>query len=204
MFVDLVAGYPRPMSFRDALLQVPAAGRDDWVNARLGYVEVPDDAADLPPEAMMSFASGVDEVLALVDELPLGPDDVFCDLGSGAGRAALLVHLLSGARCRGIEAQAHLVAFANDRARALRLPDVRFVHGDAATVEGAGAGDDANVFFLYAPARGALLARLLLRVEEAARRRPITVAAVAVDLRAARWLRPRRTSCETLTLYETR
>jgi hypothetical protein len=181
------------------LLAVPGLERDAWVNRRLGFGELPDDGADLPPGAVPYFPSAVEEILTMVQELPLRAQDDFVDIGSGAGRVVILAHLLSGARARGIEVQAHLVQLARERATALKLGDVSFTHANAADVELEG-----NVFFLYAPANGELLTRVVTRLEAAAKRRPIAVCTVALDLRAQAWLRPRRTSCETLTIYESR
>jgi hypothetical protein len=181
----------------EQLLAVPALEREAWVNRRLGFGELPDDGADLPPGAVPCFPSAVDEILTMVQELPLRAQDELVDIGSGVGRAVILAHLLSGARARGIEVQAHLVQLARERAAALQLNDVAFTHANAADVELEG-----NVFFLYAPANGELLTRVVQRLEAAAKRRRIAVCTVALDLRGQAWLKPRRTSCETLTIYE--
>lgn len=185
------------MTFREELLAVPASEVDAWVNRRLNFGELPDDGADLPPGAVPYFPSAVEEILAMVRELPLRAEDELVDIGSGAGRVVILAHLLSGARARGIEVQAHLVQLARERAAALQLKEVSFAHANAADVELEG-----NVFFLYAPSNGDLLRRVVKRLEEAATRRPIAVCTVALDLRGEAWLKPRRTSCETLTIYE--
>lgn len=192
---DLSARHPS--AFRASLLAVSADEREDFVNAQLGFTELPDDARDLSPDVLLSFPSAVEEIVALVDALPLRAEHVFVDVGSGTGRAAILAHLLSGARTQGIELQAHLVEFARARAGALGLADVAFTHGDAAEMDLAG-----DVFFLYAPARGALLTRIVQRLERLSTRKPIAVCTVALDLRGCAWLRPRRTACETLTIYE--
>ena len=178
---------------------MPPLERDAWVNRRLGFGELPDDGADLPAGAVPYFPSAVEEILAMVEELPLRPQDELVDIGSGAGRMLILAHLLSGARVRGIEVQEHLVRLARERAAALKLAekDVSFVHGNAADFE-----LDGSVFFLYAPANGELLTRVVKRLEAVAQRRPIAVCTVALELRSQHWLRPRRTSCETLTIYE--
>jgi SAM-dependent methyltransferase len=187
------------VTFHEELLAVPPLERDAWVNRRLGFEELPDDGADLPAGAVPYFPSAVEEIVAMVQELPLRPQDELVDIGSGAGRMVILAHLLSGARVRGIEVQAHLVQLARERAAALKLTekDVSFVHANAADLELEG-----SVFFLYAPVNGDLFTRVLKRLEAAAKRRRISVCTVAMDLRSQAWLRPRRTSCETLTLYE--
>ncbi|MBS2028530.1 MAG: methyltransferase domain-containing protein [Deltaproteobacteria bacterium] len=185
------------MTFLDELLQVPPRERDAWVDRRLGFGELPDDGPDLPAGAVPYLPSAVEEILAMVRELPLRAEDELVDIGSGAGRAVILANLLSGARARGIEVQAGLVKLARERAEALSLREVSFVHANAADLELEG-----SVFFLYAPANGELLTRVVKRLEAAAKRRRIAVCTVALELRGQPWLRPRRTSCETLTIYE--
>ena len=82
--------------------------------------------------------------------------DVFVDVGSGPGRAAALVHLMTGARVIGLEIQPALVAAARDMTARLRLPDVAFVEGDAPQLTAAlSAG---SVFLLYCPFSGERLA----------------------------------------------
>lgn len=68
------------MAFRAALLEVPAIDRDAWLDRVLGLGETPDD----------------------------GPD-VVVDVGGGLGRAAALLHLLTGAAVVGLEIQPRLV-----------------------------------------------------------------------------------------------
>ena len=76
---------------------------------------------------------------------------------------------------------------------------VSFVHANAADCD-----LDGSVFFLYTPFNGHLLARVVRRLEDVARRRPIVVAAVALELPDAPGLRARSTSSAALTLYESR
>jgi SAM-dependent methyltransferase len=139
----------------------------------------------------------VEEILAMVQEVPLRPDDELVDLGAGLGRVVILAHLLSGARARGVELQEPLVGRARARAAELALPGVSFVHADAALAE-----LDGSVFFLYAPFNGEVLARVVRRLEDVARRRAIVVAAVGLELHDAPWLRPRTSSCASLALYD--
>jgi hypothetical protein len=46
------------------------------------------------------------------------------------------------------------------------------------------------------------LAAVLRRMEEVARRRPIVVCSVGLELQDVRWLRRRETSCVSLSLYD--
>jgi SAM-dependent methyltransferase len=122
----------------DALLQrllsVPLCDRDVWVDQLLGIEEPPPDIPDLPRGAVPYLPCGVEEILAMVLEAPVRPDDELVDLGSGLGRVVILAHLLSGARASGVELQGPLVRGARARCAALGLAAVSFVHADAAEV----------------------------------------------------------------------
>jgi len=179
------------------LLSVPPLERDAWVDELLGIDSPPPDAPDLPRGSVPYLPCGVEEILAMLREVPVQPDDEFVDLGAGLGRVTLLTHLLSGARATGVEIQEHLVRAARARCADFALPRVSFVHANAADVELEG-----SVFFLYAPFNGAMLSQVLGRLEAVARRRAITVCAVDLELRDVPWLSPRQTSCVSLVLYD--
>jgi SAM-dependent methyltransferase len=187
----------------DALLQrllsVPLCDRDVWVDQLLGIEEPPPDIPDLPRGAVPYLPCGVEEILAMVLEAPVQPDDQLVDLGSGLGRAVILAHLLSGARASGVELQDPLVRRARARCAALGLAAVSFVHADAAEV-----ALDGSIFFLYAPCNGQMLRGVLHRLEEVARRRPVVVCAAGLEFPDVPWLLARRTSTVALTLYDSR
>jgi hypothetical protein len=96
-----------------------------------------------------------------------------------------------------VEIQEPLVRRARALCAELALTDVTFVHADAAE-----SALDGTVFFLYAPFNGPMLARVLARIEEVARRRRFVVCAVGLELREVPWLVARRTSSVSLTLYD--
>jgi hypothetical protein len=184
-------------ALRELVESVPFVERDAWVDELLGIDLPPPDMPDLPRGAVPYLPCGVEEILATVREVPLCADDTLVDLGSGLGRVVLLGHLLSGARAVGVELQSHLVAGAAQRAADLHLTGVSFVHANAADIE-----LDGSVFFLYAPCNGAMLTRVIARIENVARRRPIVVAAVGLELHDVPWLMRRPTSSRALTLYD--
>jgi SAM-dependent methyltransferase len=188
---------PRGAALEALLHAAPFRERDALVDALFGFEACPPDMPSLPRGAVPYLPAGVDELLAFVHEAPVGVDDVVVDIGAGVGRAAVLVHLLSGAHARGIELQEPLVALARARCAALRLEDVTFVAADACDVM-----LDGSAYFLYAPCNGAMLARVLERLHDVARRRHIIVGAVGVELPGVEWLRARPTSCMSLTLYD--
>src|ERR1019366_6891525 len=110
----------------------------------------------------------------------------FVDVGSGLGRAAALVHLLTGARVIGIEIQAELVLAARDLMRRLQISRVSSIEGDAAKL--ASEVDVGSVFFLYCPFSGDRLMKLLAALEIVARTRMICVCSVDLPLPACPWL----------------
>jgi SAM-dependent methyltransferase len=193
---EIASGTLRGSALLELLLSVSSRDRDDWTDEILGLESLPPDA-DLPRGSVPYLPCGVEEILSMLRDVPIRPDDEFVDLGSGLGRVAILVHLLSGARARGIEIQGHLVGCARARCAALALPDVSFLHADAAETE-----LDGSIFFLYAPFNGPMLTAVLRRIEDVARRRPIVVSTVGVELRGLDWLRPRASSNASLSLYD--
>jgi SAM-dependent methyltransferase len=125
---------------------------------------------------------------------PVTANSEFVDLGSGLGRVAMLVHLLTGARTHGIELQAHLVQQAHSLSAG--LSGVTFTAGDATEIE-----LDGSTFFLYAPFSGDMLQRALARLHEVAQKRTIVIGAVGFEFQDVSWLQPRTTSVPTLTVY---
>lgn len=187
-------GTLRGPALRSLIATIPFGDRDLWVDTVLGIEAAPDDR-DLPRGAVPYLPCSVDEIVTALDAVPVGEDDDFVDLGAGLGRVSILAHLLTGARARGIELQPHLVDLANARAASLDLP-VTITAGDVAEAALVG-----SVFFLYAPFNGTLLARVLTRIRQAARERPLAVCAVALELEAP-WLAPRSRPSATVTVYD--
>lgn len=194
--LPIASGALRGSALLDRILAVPFLERDAWVDVLLGIDSPPPDA-DLPRGAVPYLPCGVDEILAAIREAPITDHDELVDLGSGLGRVVMLVHLVTAARARGIEIQEHLVRRARERASDLRLTDVSFVHADASETELEG-----TIFFLYAPCNGAMLERLIARIQQVALRRRVVVCAVGVELRGIAWLAARQTSSHALTIYE--
>lgn len=194
---EIESGVLRGASLLELLLSVPFLDRDVWTDELLGIEQAPPDIPDLPRGSVPYLPSGVEEVLTMVLEAPVQPDDHLVDLGSGLGRVLILAHLLSGARASGVEIQEHLVRSARARCAELALAAISFVHANAADAE-----LDGSIFFLYAPFNGQMLTRVLRRLEHVARRRPIVLCAVGLEFRDVPWLVPRRTSSVSLTLYD--
>jgi SAM-dependent methyltransferase len=182
----LEGGAHDPALFRAALASVPREARDGWVDLALGLGAPPEDGPELPRGCVPYLPCAVDALLRLVEHAPVRAADVFIDIGSGLGRAAVLVHLLTGARAVGLEVQPALVAGSRELTGRLRLSGVSFVEGDAATLAGALA--EGSVFLLYCPFSGDRLARVLSDLEPVARTRAIRVCCVDLRLPPRRWL----------------
>jgi hypothetical protein len=195
--IEIGAGALRGAALLELVLSIPFIDRDVWIDELLRIEDLPPDDPDLPRGSVPYLPSGVEEILAMVREVPIRPDDELVDLGSGLGRVVILAHLLSGARARGIEIQEHLVRSAKACCAELSLADIAFVHANAADLL-----LDGTIFFLYAPFNGEMLVRGLSRLEEVARRKPIVVCAVGLEFHGVPWLTPRKTSAGLLILYD--
>ncbi|MBN1937803.1 MAG: class I SAM-dependent methyltransferase [Anaerolineae bacterium] len=115
-------------------------------------------------------------LLELVDRVPMDgrsplANDVFYDLGSGLGQAAILVHLLSGVRAKGVEVQPAFCQYAQRSAERFALSGVEFVCADARDL----AYEDGTVFYMFTPFTGSLLRVVLERLHRVAKDHPITL-----------------------------
>ncbi len=147
-------------------------------HVRAGGRSIPADAADL--DALLSALVGPEPastrplepglihfqaapsavVMAGLALLELGPADCLLDVGSGLGHVALLSHLLTGARARGIELEPAYVDRARSVAARLGLDDVVFEVADARQAD---LGQPSAVFF-FTPLVGEPLRALASRV----------------------------------------
>ncbi len=176
----------RPSVFRETLLSVPPTDRDAWVNSVFGLGDPIDDGPELPHGCVPYLPCSVDALLHVVAKARVRPSDVFVDVGSGAGRAAALVHLLTGAEVIGVEVQSRLVLAARDLANRLLVSRVSFVEGDA--VKLIAYVSIGSVFFLYCPFSGDRLAKLVAALEPVARTKMIRVCCVDLPPLECRWL----------------
>jgi hypothetical protein len=183
---SIEAGFHDPPAFRAALLAVPAGERDTWADLVLGLDELPPDGPALPPGGVPYLPCSVEVLLQLVDEARVDANDVFVDVGAGAGRAMALVHLLTGAGALGLEIQPELVRTAHDLSARLGLSHVRCIEGDAATI--AAYTVAGSVFFFNCPFSGARLDKVLDELEPIARTRPLRVGCVYLPLPPRPWL----------------
>jgi SAM-dependent methyltransferase len=189
-------------ALRAALTDLHPLERDAWVDRTLGIGAPQDDGPALPRGCVPYIPCPVDALLRLTEHAPVRASDVFVDVGSGAGRAAALVHLLTGASVIGLEIQPELITAARELTARLSLPRVSFVEGDAPVLTAALAAG--SVFFLYCPFSGERLAQLLANLEPTARTREIRVCCLDLPLPACPWLEPVPPRWPDLALYRTR
>jgi SAM-dependent methyltransferase len=182
----VASGQATPALFRAALTSVPPADRDAWVDRVFGLDSVPDDGPALPRGCVPYVPCRVDALLRVVEDADVRESDVFVDVGAGVGRAAALVHLLTGAAAIGVEIQPELVTAARDLAARLNVPRVSPIEGDAARLTGF--VTIGSVFFFYCPFSGDRLEKVLDDLEVIARTRPIRICCVDLPLPPRPWL----------------
>ena len=131
----------------------------------------PSPSLQAEPEMVHLEFTPTSVILELVDTVPLGPQDVFVDLGCGLGQVAILARLLTGVPTRGIDVEPAYVAFAQSRAQELGLAKVTFECLDARQAD----YSLGTVFYLFTPFTGAMLDSVLTRLQEQASERAIVV-----------------------------
>ena len=178
-----------PAAFRAALADVPPAERDAWIDHAFGLEAIADDdGRGLPRGCVPYLPCAVDTILRMIEHAEVRGSDVFVDIGSGVGRAAVLVQLLTGAAAIGVEIQPALAAASRELAARLGVARFSAIEGDAARLAGALASG--SVFFLYCPFSGERLAQVLDGLEPIARTRQIRVCCVDLPLPERPWLAP--------------
>ncbi len=202
LHAQLLTGPVPPEVFRAALCSVPVLERDAWVDVVLGLDAIPDDGPELPRGCVPYLPCPVDALLRLVDQAAVNAADVFVDVGAGVGRAATLVHLLTGASAIGLEIQPALVQAARELTARLRVERVAPVLGDATTL--VGRGMVGSVFFLYCPFGGERLDQVLAGLEPLARTREIRVCCVDVALPPRPWLALAAPPAPDLVVYRSK
>jgi hypothetical protein len=175
-----------PAVFRKTLTSVPPTQRDAWLDQVFGLDSLPDDDPELPQGCVPYLPCSVDTLLRMVEHAGVQASDVFVDIGSGVGRAATLVHLLTGASAIGLEIQPALVLATRNITTRLKLFRVSPIEGDAALLaEHISIG---SVFFMYCPFSGDRLEKVLDDLESIARTRQIRVCCVDLPLPPRPWL----------------
>ncbi len=113
----------------------------------------------------------VSVILELYDQVQFSQDDIFFDLGSGLGKVIILVHLLAGIPCIGVEYEPTYYQYAIQRAAQFGLTGVKFIQADAREVD----FSKGTVFFLFNPFGGEIFNTVFERLETEAQSRQITI-----------------------------
>ncbi|PTR33525.1 hypothetical protein C8J98_103288 [Luteibacter sp. OK325] len=124
-----------------------------------------------PPEMVFYQPTPARHIVDGIRRASISAGDIVLDLGSGLGHVPMLVHVLTGARTRGVERHPAYVDSAARAASALALGGVSFVAGDAREARLAGV----DVFYLFTPFLGGVLRDVLARIEAEAASRPLRV-----------------------------
>lgn len=130
---------------------------DIFINGLSPIQTMPEQTRDLEPEMVYYQKTPARIVFELVEKAHFVPGDVFFDLGSGLGQAAILVNLLAGIVVRGIEIEPAFCDYAKDCAAELNLTNVTFLNVDARKADYSGG----TVFFMFTPFKGEMLQDVL-------------------------------------------
>lgn len=126
---------------------------------------------ELKPGMVHWEASPGSVILDLVDHVPLGPGDLFVDVGSGLGNIAILVNVLRGVRTLGIEREPLFYSYAQQLANAFALDDVTFINTDALDADFS-AG---TVFYLFTPFVATILQDVMDKIRGVTHYHPVRV-----------------------------
>ncbi len=162
---------------------------DVFINGLLHGPAIPTPVQTLEEDMVYYQKTPARIVFEMVEQVRFGSEEVFFDIGSGLGQAAMLVNLLAGIKVKGIEFEPAFCEYACEVTAALNLPDVEFVNTDAREAD----YSDGTVFFMYTPFKGTMLLQVLEHLKQESIPRKITVITYGpctpeVELQG--WLRP--------------
>jgi SAM-dependent methyltransferase len=158
----------------DSYLQPSAGGYnnlDILLNGLLSCGNIPPETIISEPGMVYYQKTPARIVFEMIKKAGYMPGDVFFDLGSGLGQVAILVNLLTGMSCCGIEWQPAYCDYATACAASLNLNDTRFIHGDARYAD----YSRGTIFFLYTPCQGSMLTAVLENLRREAGKRKIKI-----------------------------
>jgi len=144
---------------------------DEFINGLLPSQIMPEQTKDLEPEMVFYQKTPARIVFELVEKGDIKDGDVFFDLGSGLGQAAILVNLLTGIKTIGVEFEPNFCQYAQDCVAGLNLSNITFVNADARTAD----YSEGTVFFMYTPFNGQILQVVLDSLRHESTRRNIRI-----------------------------
>lgn len=168
-FEDLVGQY-----FDIAILRNSKEGYDNldiFINRLLSNREIPEPTREPSPEMVFYQKTPVRVVFEIAKKVRFTENDVFVDIGSGLGQAAIQINLITGVPTFGIEFEPAFCAYARDCAVSLNLAGATFLNEDACKAD----YSSGTVFFMYTPFKGEMLRQVLQRLKEESTRRQIRI-----------------------------
>jgi hypothetical protein len=144
---------------------------DIFINSLFSFHAMPEQTKDLEPEMVFYQKTPARIVFELVEKANLTKEDVFFDLGSGLGQAAILVNLLTGITAKGIEFEPAFCDYARACAAELNLSNVTFINVDARKAD----YSEGTIFFMYTPFKGEILQEVLEALRNESQLRKIKI-----------------------------
>jgi SAM-dependent methyltransferase len=144
---------------------------DVFLNGLLTNQKLPVETRQREPGMVFYQKTPARIILNLISKSTFEPDDVFFDLGSGLGQAVILVNLLSGIKCKGVEYEPAFCRYAKFNAEDLNLSDLEFINEDARYAD----CSSGNVFFMYTPFEGSIMDDVLQKLKKESENRKIKI-----------------------------
>jgi SAM-dependent methyltransferase len=144
---------------------------DIFINGLSPFQTMPEQTKDLEPEMVYYQKTPARIVFELVEKAYFKKEDVFFDLGSGLGQAAILVNLLAGVTAKGIEFEPAFCDYAKACAAELNLSNVSFINVDARQAD----YSEGTVFFMFTPFKGEILQEVLAVLKKESELRKIKI-----------------------------
>jgi len=161
---------------------------DILINGLTSFPSMPEQSKELEPEMVYYQKTPARVIFELAEKVQFTNEDVFFDLGSGLGQAAILVNLLTGITAKGVEFDQAFCDYARDCAKELNLSNVTFLNTDAREAD----YSEGTVFFMFTPFKGEIMQDVLeiLRKESLFRKiKIITYGPCTMQVALQSWLR---------------
>ncbi len=144
---------------------------DIFINGLLIDETLPIPTIEPQPEMVFYQQTPAKVIFELVRLATPKSDDVFYDLGSGLGQVGMLVNLISGIPCIGIEYEPAYCNYAQNSALNLNLHNIEFINSDARNAD----YSLGTIFFMYTPFEGSIMQQVLKTLQTEAYKRFIRI-----------------------------
>ncbi|MBS1600907.1 MAG: hypothetical protein JST75_21985 [Bacteroidetes bacterium] len=171
-FKKMVREYlPDYFSDNDGSAKVGYDNLDVFTNGLLSDVDMPEASLARKPEMVFYQKTPARIIFEMMDLVEFKSNDVFFDIGSGLGQAAILVNLISGVTAKGIEYEPAYFDYAKTCASQLDLSNVEFINIEADKAN----YSEGTIFFMYTPFAGSMLRRMLQMLQHESKKRKIRI-----------------------------